>query len=244
MTDALRKYEEEHPELCELIDDENSFYGFTKSAYLMDKHIQWVYVPAVKDASSEQQEGSKTALGQILECTVRAKVNFKTSIAELKRELEGRYKEIVDAERSTLHELQGSIQKRLQDWTNPGIRLSLDWHYDYEKSLVINQPLARVEIGEDDFMGAVARLGHGLQRSFLVSMLQELAGYDADAGPTLLLGFEEPELYQHPPQAQHFASLLERITSGKNTQIIVTTHSPYFVTTKGFEGVRMGAQGS
>jgi len=56
--------------------------------------------------------------------------------------------------------------------------------------------------------------------------------------PTLLLGFEEPELYQHPPQARHMASLLEDLSS-KNSQIILTTHSPYFVSGKGYENIRM-----
>jgi putative ATP-dependent endonuclease of the OLD family len=49
---------------------------------------------------------------------------------------------------------------------------------------------------------------------------------------------EEPELYQHPPQAQHFAYVLEKL-SEKNSQIIVTTHSPYFVQTNNFEQIRI-----
>ena len=59
--------------------------------------------------------------------------------------------------------------------------------------------------------------------------------------PKLILGFEEPELYQHPPQAQHMASLLEDLATGpeKNTQIILSTHSPYFISSKGFENIRV-----
>ena len=105
----------------------------------------------------------------------------------------------------------------------------------------MNEPVARVSIGEDGFIGEVPRLGHGMQRSFLLAILQELATADQEAGPTLLLGFEEPELYQHPPQAQHIAAVLEKLASSAegNAQIIVTTHSPYFVSAKGFESVRL-----
>jgi len=70
--------------------------------------------------------------------------------------------------------------------------------------------------------------------------MHELAGSETQGGPKLLLGFEEPELYQHPPQARRLADVLEKLSSlGGNSQIIVTTHSPYFISSKGFENVRM-----
>jgi len=238
---ALREYEEAHPELCEPLDAETQFFGFTKGANLLDKHIQWVYVPAVKDASSEQQEGSKGALKDLLDRTVRSKVNFKDPISALKQQADAEYKRIIDGEKDALSQLQTSLHGRLKDWSNPGCMLRLQWHFDENKSVVVNEPFARASIGEDNFLGEVARLGHGMQRSFLITLLHELAAMNSDQGPTLLLGFEEPELYQHPPQAQHIADVLETLAMGDktNTQIIVSTHSPYFVSSKGFESVRV-----
>ena len=77
-----------------------------------------------------------------------------------------------------------------------------------------------------------------MQRSFIVTLLQEEATMSVEGRPTLILGIEEPELYQHPPQAQHFAQLLEKL-SLDSIQPVVTTHSPYFVSGKGFEAIRM-----
>ncbi|WP_458144895.1 AAA family ATPase [Bradyrhizobium sp. UFLA05-109] len=48
---------------------------------------------------------------------------------------------------------------------------------------------------------------------------------------------EEPELYQHRPQAWHLASVLTRLGT-TNSQIVATTHSPHFVSGDGFEKVR------
>ena len=238
--DALRAYEESHPEQCILRESPSQFFGFTKGSNLLTKYIQWVYIPAVKDASSEQDESGKTALGQLLERTTRQKVDFKKPIADLKRQLEQDYKKLVAAEKAALADLEHAIQERLRDWSNPGANLKLDWHYDPAKSLIVGEPVARASIGEGAFLGEVARLGHGLQRSFLISVLHELAAMGGADGPTLLLGFEEPELYQHPPQAQHMATVLEDLASAKkNAQIIISTHSPYFVSAKGFESVRM-----
>lgn len=241
MIEALRSYEEAHPGECELLDDTNQFYGWTKGTNRLSKYLQWVYVPAVKDASTEQEEGSKTALGQLLERTVRTKVSFDEPIAALRKQLEESYKKVIDQEKDALAGLAASIRTRLRSWANPGADLSLDWYYDPKKSLAVNEPVARVSIGEDGFIGEVPRLGHGMQRSFLLAILQELATADQESSPTLLLGFEEPELYQHPPQAQHIAAVLEKLASSPegNAQIIVTTHSPYFVSAKGFESVRL-----
>ena len=211
MIDALRSYEENNPDNCELLDDSAQFYGWTKGTNLLKKYIQWVYIPAVKDASTEQEESSKTALGQLLERTIRTKVNFEEPIDDLRKKLEKGYKEIVAKQQDALSNLQNSIQNRLRNWANPSATVSLNWHYDSNKSLVINEPIARAAIGEDDFIGEVARLGHGMQRAFIISILQELAVGDQGESPKLILGFEEPELYQHPPQAQHMASLLEGI---------------------------------
>jgi len=211
MTDALHIYEEKNLQLCKLIESEDQFYGFSKGKNLLSKYIQWIHIPAVKDASSEQEEGGKTALKLLLDRTIRSSISFEEPISELKDELEGRYKSILENEREKLSELETSIEKRLQEWANPATRLNLDWSYDPNKSLVISNPIAKFAIGEGEFMGEVTRIGHGLQRGFLVSLLQELAQHSDGVIPKLLLGFEEPELYQHPPQAQHLSDLLVRL---------------------------------
>lgn len=241
MVDALRAYEESHPELCTPVDATEQFYGWSKGANRLERHVQWVHVPAVKDAASEQQEGSKTALGYILQRTIRASIDFDHQLKEIRDLLEREYGDLVERNKPVLEELQGSIERRLKEWANPNARLDLNWHYDPDKTFSVTEPVARVAIGDEAFIGEVARLGHGMQRGFLVSLLQELALVDTEHTPTLILGFEEPELYQHPPQAQHLANLLETMCADRKrrTQVIATTHCPYFVSGRGFEAVRM-----
>ncbi|MEW8507200.1 MAG: AAA family ATPase [Candidatus Thiodiazotropha sp.] len=238
MENALRSYEEEHPELCELNRDENQFYGWSKGENRLRKHLQWVYVPAVKDAATEQEEGKTTALGQLLQRTIRTKVDFQEPINKLRQDLAEQYESIIQKEQGVLDGLSRSLTGRIQEWTHTGTKIELNWHYNPDKSININEPLARLAAGEDEFLGEIARLGHGLQRTVFVSLLQELADDGGENVPSLLLGFEEPELYQHPPQARHMASLLEELSSN-NSQILLSTHSPYFVSGKGYENVRM-----
>ncbi len=112
------------------------------------------------------------------------------------------------------------------------------WLSDPEKSVVLQQPVAGIKTGEGDFLGSLARMGHGLQRSYLLALLQELADSDAENAPTLILGVEEPELYQHPPQARHLADVFNELSNGNN-QILVTTHSPLFLSGDGIENARV-----
>jgi hypothetical protein len=240
MTKALRDYEEERPEKCVFIDEPNQFYGFTRGEYRLEDFVQWVYVPAVKDASSEQEEGTKTALGQLLARTVRTKLDFSDAIEGLRSGLEEKYRGLLAEQKAALKGLELSMEKRLREYADARARLRLNWHYDAKASVNVREPLARASIGYADFIGEVARAGHGMQRGFLLAILHELVGNERKGGPKLLLGFEEPELYQHPPQAQHLADVLETLSSPKNNaQVIVTTHSPYFVRGKDFENVRM-----
>ena len=237
MGSALQEYENKRPDECSMEDGECECYGFTGGLYRLADLVQWVYVPAVKDASSEQEEGSKTALGKLLQRTVRAKIDFKDELADLEEKAEAQYETILEGKKNALKDLELAIQKSLRDWTNPRAAFKLEWQGDFAKA---RPPIAKAKVGEDAFIGEISRLGHGMQRGFIVAILKELVASEQKGGPKLLLGFEEPELYQHPPQAQHIQGVLERLAGSKNnSQIIVTSHSPYFVSSKGFENIRM-----
>lgn len=238
MTQALRSYEEEHPEACEELPSGDEFYGVAKGKNHLEKYIQWVYVPAVKDASSEQAEAKATALGKLLARTVRSKVNFKDPIDDIRKEMQEKYRKLLGDSQQQLEEISKALRDRLVEWAHQGATLRLIWRQDHEKAVRVDEPFAQAILGEAGFEGELARFGHGLQRSFLLALLQELSGSDVEAGPRLILACEEPELYQHPPQARHLYNVLLRLTE-QNAQILVTTHSPYFVSGEGFESVRM-----
>lgn len=238
MMEALRKYETEHPDQCELIPSEDQFYGVSKGANRLAQYIQWVYVPAVKDAATEQLEARDTALGKLLARTVRARTNFEQAVRALRTGMQEQYQHLLDKNQEVLKELSDSLQTRLTEWAHPEATLKLEWRQDPDKSVRVEEPLARIIAGEGNFEGELPRFGHGLQRSYLLALLHELASSDDKATPRLILGCEEPELYQHPPQARHLATVLQDLSKA-NSQVIVSTHSPLFVSGEGFEDVRM-----
>jgi putative ATP-dependent endonuclease of OLD family len=238
MRDALRAYEEGHPDECELAPSENQFYGWSKGANHIQKYVQWVYVPAAKDVSSEQDETKTSAFGQLLERTIRQQVNFAPQMEELRQKTGAEYQRVLATGEDALNKFSDKLQQRLRTWSSPRSELRLNWQYDEQKSVSLAPPVAHAKAGEDNFLGEIARLGHGLQRSYFVALLQELAEERGEASqPTLILGFEEPELYQHPPQAKYLRTVLEDL-SANGSQVLITTHSPHMVSSQGFINVR------
>ena len=239
MADSLHEFESARPGDCETIPSQDEFYGFTKGRNRLAKYIQWVYVPAVKDPTTEQVEARNSALGKLLSRAVRAKVAFGDRVKVLRQDVQQQYQQLLDQNQYVLDDISRALELRLSEWAHPDARLKLRWKQDPEKSVRVEEPWAHIVAGEGNFEGELARFGHGLQRSYLLALLQELAGTDdPEGGPTLVLACEEPELYQHPPQARHLAVVLNKLSRG-NTQILVSTHDPRFVSGEGFEDVRM-----
>lgn len=238
MKEALHEFEANNPDQCELIPSEDQFYGFSKGVNRLAKHVQWVYVPAVKDATAEQVESRNSALGKLLARTVRSKANFSEAVNELRSQMRLQYQELLDDNQNVLDEISGALRSRISEWAHPDTSLRLEWKEDTDKSVRVEEPWAHILAGEGEFEGELARFGHGLQRSYLLALLQELAGTDDANGSTLILACEEPELYQHPPQARYLASVLDKLSNG-NAQVVVSTHDPRFVSGRGFEDIRM-----
>jgi energy-coupling factor transporter ATP-binding protein EcfA2 len=237
MSDELRKYESDRADECVLIPSEDNFYGVNSTGKLA-KSVQWVYVPAVKDAGDEGLEGKNTAIGKLITRVVRSKTAFDEAIESLKQKTLAEYEKLLKENTEGLNSLSDSLEKRLASWAHPNVKIEMAWLSDQSKSVQVQQPVAGIKTGDGSFLGSLARMGHGLQRSYLLALLQELAASDATDAPTLILGCEEPELYQHPPQARHLADVFAQLAEGNN-QVLVTTHSPLFVSGEGFESVRL-----
>ncbi len=238
MEAALVSYEGAHPEHCVLIESEDQFYGATRGTNRLDPHVQWVFVSATKDYADEAAETKDSALGQLLARTVRSKTDFSAKIADLKQQLDTAYAEMLGAEQHTLDDLSKSLQERLRSWAHPLVTAEVKWDAEPGKSVRIEDPMATVRLGERGFTGELPRFGHGLQRSFLLTLLQELSTLDTGSQPTLVMGIEEPELYQHPPQARHLADVL-RTLSSSDAQVICCSHSPLFIPGADIEAVRV-----
>jgi len=238
MAQSLRDYEAKHKDGCVLIPSEDQFYGVSKGEDRLAPHIQWVFISATKDATEESEESKTSALGQLLARTVRSKVNFSEKVGALKKTTQEEYQRILDTEQAALNDISDALKSKLESWAHPGITAKILWKQDADKSVKVEEPWAYIKIGERGFEGELARFGHGLQRSYMLALLQELTTVSDEMAPTLIMGIEEPEIYQHPPQARHLAETLYEL-SKKNSQIILCSHNPLFIPGDNFESIRV-----
>jgi hypothetical protein len=109
------------------------------------------------------------------------------------------------------------------------------------------QPSIDLRVAEGGLETAVSRQGHGFQRALLIAVVQQLAAVRPtarDGAPVaqepaaLFLAIEEPELYQHPQQARHFATSLAELATTGSIQVAYATHSEHFIDPARFERLR------
>jgi putative ATP-dependent endonuclease of the OLD family len=236
MAEALRSYEAEHQEACELIPSEENFYGVSQGTDRLAKFVQWVYVPAVKDASGEQFESKGSAISKLLARAVSAKSKVVSEVTILREKSKADYDKILQENKAALDAISAGLQSKMSQWAHPDAAVRVDWRADTERMVKFEDPTAQVFVKEFDFEGEVARFGHGLQRSYLLALLHEIVSIEDLGGPTLILGIEEPELFQHPPQIRHLNSVLTKLSL--TGQVLITTHSPLLVIGQDFESVR------
>lgn len=263
---ALQAGEESHPDQCVRRRDEGQFFGFKEvgKAHL-ERFTRFIPIPAVRDASEDAAEGKGTSLTEIMDLVVRSVLAQRKEIIELQEGTQKQYEQIVDPIKlAELQTLEQDMSDTLKTYV-PDSGVKLTWRSG--EVIDIPMPKADIKIVEDEYSSSVERTGHGLQRAFILTMLQHLAVVqwsiqeDTDEKqtdakeiskaesslriPSLIIGIEEPELYQHPNRQRHLSKVLLKLAAGsmrgvaEHTQIIYATHSPLFVDIERFDKVRV-----
>ncbi len=246
--DELTRWEQDNPERCERYMRSGIFDGPPNIAGGKLGHkTHFVYVPAVQEASEEAGGARKSQyfselVAPVVELiTSSDQVNAAFEAAEERYEV---YRGLV-RESPTKSELESQVtailRRYVQD-TEATLELQVD---EIAQPRVLGQML----LSEAGFSAPVSHTGHGLQRAYILSVVElyqrfQAAGSGQDiAGTDIVFAIEEPELYQHPTRLRSihrtFRQLTKRdATSDIRFQIICTTHCPSFVAFDMFDSLR------
>lgn len=235
---ALTAWESEHTDdLVEAPENlQTNFFGFNSDGK-MSGLFDFVLVTADLRASEEAVDGKASIIGRILERSVdrsAADEAIATIVSESRQRQQEAYSTAFEDQlEAMLMELN-----RVVDRYSPGRRISIA-----PSDVELKAPRTTFEVAIVDGVTAttVDRQGHGFQRTLLISALQVLAASGAaSAEGVICLAIEEPELFQHPIQAQAFAKVLRALAEDPQQRIQITyaTHSPYFVEAKYFNQIR------
>jgi predicted ATP-dependent endonuclease of OLD family len=205
------------------------------------KWTRFIDIPAVHEASEDIALKKGTPFTEILDLVVKSAFARSEGFAEVQE----RYKKEVDSFKDeVVDKLQTDLNQTLGRYA-PGVAVQLTCE---DESLEPPVPKATVKLSEDKFASPIDRTGHGLQRAFIISLLEQLQVQQAQeasqaSDQTLIIGIEEPEIYQHPNRQRYLYELFEKLTTNHVSgnygfQIVYSTHSPLFVTIGSLENVR------
>lgn len=215
---------------------QTNFFGFN-SGGKMSGLFDFVLVTADLRASEESVDGKASIIGRILERSIdRAAADEE--IAKIVEESRAKQQQIYDRKFTKQLAAMTAQLNEVVDSYSPGRSVSVA---PSEVELKAPRTTFDVTILDGDTETAVERQGHGFQRTLLISALQLLAQSGAASSEGVIcLAVEEPELFQHPIQAQTFAKVLRSLAEDETKRIQVTyaTHSPYFLEARHFDQVR------
>jgi putative ATP-dependent endonuclease of OLD family len=238
--DALRAFEnaKDNAKLNKPIPSDDKAFGAEGPVARLRQFIDFVYIPAVKDAGDEAIEARNTAFSRLIERAVRAKLKIEERIEAIRGNAETEIGAIAKDHREVLSGLANMIETQYRKFNSSESKLHLEWGRFDAKNLQLNLPPVYLQVSDDLIRNTIGKFGHGTQRNYLLALLMVSASYDFTDSQTIIIACEEPELYQHPPQARILANAFFALASNQ-AQVIVTTHSPHFVTAKSFANVRL-----
>jgi len=237
LANALYEYEANNKDKHKLIDSDDLAFGAAGVAGRLKRYIDWVYIPAVKDAAEEDEEAKNTAFGVLVNRIIRAKVKVDEKLQEIRQLAHGKIETLVEDYKEEIKNLQSVLDGEFRKLTSTDAHIHLDWTEIDEDNVSLQMPLVRSLLSDDAHQGDITEFGHGLQRNYLIALVHLNAKLAIDEQPSIILACEEPELYQHPPQARYLQTALQKIAL--TDQVLISTHSPLFISARTFENVRV-----
>ncbi|MGW6978835.1 ATP-dependent nuclease [Streptomyces sp. NPDC054932] len=230
VNEAMLAWERDHrDQLTEAKIEDTHFFGFAGQSKLAQL-IDFVFVSADLRAYEEADDQKASAVARILDHAVD-RTEADTQLGEIE--------ENAQLARQLVHDnVYGPALKDVSAALSAEVaKLTVGRQVVVTPTVRAPRPAKtafQVSIKDGAAETSVSRQGHGFQRALIIAALKYLADRrrPLSGSRTLCLAVEEPELFQHPPQARTFAKVLrELVTSSPSgrTQVMYATHSPVFI---------------
>jgi predicted ATP-dependent endonuclease of OLD family len=224
-------------------------YGYTStglatSYFYGAKNIQQgkfgevIYIPAVSRIDEVTKLSGPSTLRSLLN-NILGKLAIASPAFKVLTDSFIAFSSAIKAEQTddtqSIETLETEINSGIAEW---GMKFSLNVNPISPQDVVKN--LVSLEVTDGSYGGQLEadQFGHGFQRHLIFILLQlsakykpvQLAPERKEFLPSLtVLLFEEPEAFLHPPQQLILYKSLSEISKQPGNQVVVTTHSPYFV---------------
>ncbi|QHC69897.1 AAA family ATPase [Rathayibacter sp. VKM Ac-2801] len=251
-----------HSKLVEVADsDANQMMGWN-GANVLRECVRFVLIPAATSIAGEIGTASRgTALTELVgafmaAASARAQAAWLLKHSEAVAELTGEIRKSIEGATGVQ---ANRINSRLATLI-PNASVSLT--PTVPEFVPKIDPSISTAVTISGVTNDVSRQGHGVQRAVMISMFQAMVpdesltrqNHEAEEGedeaaalirleeslgslPSIIVGLEEPEIYQHPVRARAFARTLLELSVQPNVQVLLATHSPYFIQPEQFDNL-------
>jgi len=123
---ALTAWERQHPDRCDRQRDDGQFFGFTNNAVgKLQRATNFVFIPAVRDATLDVGTARGAAIGRLMDLVVRSSIESREEIRAFKARISTEYRALMDPARlPELGGLAAQLSTTLQNfYANAGVVL-------------------------------------------------------------------------------------------------------------------------
>lgn len=194
------------------------------------KLVDIIFVPSIRELNSELKFTASSTINKLVTKYVIERVTTEEKKSNKYKEVEKAINKFSDyisnGKDSAFETLKTSLKEHMLDYNDVDICFSLEPPQPDELIKNSFEPFIKTKTGRL----SIDSQGMGFQRSLIFSLICNVATIESDSltKPTLYL-IEEPELYLHPNHQNRFKNKLTELSGKKSNQVLITSHSPYFV---------------
>ncbi len=187
-----------------------------------------VFIPALETLDGQVKTTSNSTIMKLINRLVVSRIEGESTKTDKFKQISHSISELSEYMNSdsggALKNLKTRVERHLLNY--PGLNISFTLKtpsaFDFVKQCFDNKVLLEGHEMDLDSQGM------GFQRSLIYALLSALSEVERSNTDILYL-IEEPELYLHPNHQLAFRNNLSHLSKQPPNQVILTTHSPYFV---------------
>lgn len=266
MLSALQAWEDDPKNIDRLVqvdeDDATHMFGFN-GPNVIKECVSFVLVPASCDMTSDIATNKK---GSTLNNLIGSLMSSASDIA--KQAWIQQNKDVIDRLTETMRDSIARSTTLQSERVNEKLtRLipsaSIEFNTHIPEWIPNPSPDISTVVNIDGSQRGIDKQGDGIQRAVMIAMFESLIpdrtyyektfkpgdGQSEEEAtrelnevleklPAIVICIEEPEIYQHPVRARSFGKVLLDMSFQSNVQVVIATHSPYFVLPSQFSSIR------
>lgn len=214
----------------------NLFYGAKNIS--QSKLGKLIYIPEVSKTDETLKLSGPSPFREMINFVMKKVIADSESYTTLKTAFEGfneNFRDEATKDGFSLSALVNDINREIETWK---IKFGVEINHVMPDDIIKNLLAHHIE---DEALGgqrvSVNSYGQGLQRHLIYTLIRLSSKYADKKEPKkkefapeyVLILFEEPEAFLHPTQQVNMNSGLQAIANEEDHQLILTTHSPVFV---------------